>query len=45
MTSNANCFPTAQSRLIYVAGRLKDDAYNLILPKTQYSVLQFVDYP
>jgi hypothetical protein len=45
MTSNADRFPTAQSRLIYVAGRLKDDAYNLILPKTQYGVPQFVDYP
>jgi hypothetical protein len=45
MTSNANRFPTTQSRLIYVARHLKDDAYNLILPKTQYSVPQFVDYP
>jgi hypothetical protein len=45
MTANADRFPTAQSRLIYVAGRLKDDAYNLILPKTLYGVPQFVDYP
>jgi hypothetical protein len=45
ITSNADRFPTAQSRLIYVAGRLKDNAYNLILPKTQYSVPQFIDYP
>jgi hypothetical protein len=45
MTANADRFPTAQSRLIYVARRLKDDAYNLILPKTQYGVPQFVDYP
>jgi hypothetical protein len=44
MTANADRFPTAQSRLIYVAGRLKDDAYNLILPKTLYGVPQFVDY-
>jgi hypothetical protein len=45
MTANSDRFPTAQSRLIYVAGRLKDDAYNMILPKTQYGVPQFVDYP
>lgn len=44
MTANADRFLIAQSRLIYVAGRLKDDAYNLILPKTQYGVPQFVDY-
>lgn len=44
MIANADRFPTAQSRLIYVAGRLKDDAYNLILPKTLYGVPQFVDY-
>ncbi|KAH0358939.1 hypothetical protein KCU65_g10167, partial [Aureobasidium melanogenum] len=44
MTANSDRFPTAQSRLIYVAGRLKDDAYNLILPKIQYGVPQFVDY-
>lgn len=45
MTANADRFPTATARLTYVAGRLTEKAYELILPKTLYGVPQFVDYP
>jgi hypothetical protein len=45
MTANADRFPTAQSRLAYVSGRLADRAYELVLPKTQYGISQFIDYP
>lgn len=45
MTTNADRFPTAPARLTYVAGRLTGRAYELILPKTNYGVPQFVDYP
>lgn len=44
MTANADRFPTATTRLTYVAGRLSGKAYDLILPKTLYGVPQFVDY-
>jgi hypothetical protein len=44
MTANADRFPTAQSRLAYVAGRLQGRAYDLILPKINYGIPQFVDY-
>lgn len=45
MTSNADRFPTATSRLTYVAGRLTGKAYNLILPRTIFGIPQFADYP
>lgn len=45
MTTNADRFPTAQSRLTYTAGRLRNRAYELILPKTSYGIPQFVDHP
>jgi hypothetical protein len=45
MTANADRFTSATARLTYVAGRLAGKAYELILPKTQYGVPQFVDYP
>lgn len=44
MTANLDRFPSAASRLTYVAGRLQGDAYNLLLPKMKYGVPQFVDY-
>jgi Domain of unknown function (DUF4939) len=45
MSSNADRFPSAASRLTYVAGRLTGKAYNLILPRTVLGVPQFADYP
>lgn len=45
MTANADRFPAATARLTYVAGRLTGKAYELILPKTQYGIPQFIDYP
>jgi len=44
MTTNSDRFPTAQSRLAYVSGRLSGRAYELILPKIQYGIPQFMDY-
>ena len=45
MKTNADRFPTATTRLAYVAGRLTGKAYELILPRTVYGIPQFVDYP
>jgi hypothetical protein len=45
MKANADRFPTATSRLTYVAGRLTGRAYELILPKITYGLPQFPDYP
>lgn len=45
MKANADRFPTATSRLTYVAGRLTGRAYELILPKIAYGLPQFPDYP
>ena len=45
LSANSDRFPTATSRLTYVAGRLSGRAYELILPKTAYGIPQFVDYP
>lgn len=45
MNANADRFPTATSRLTYVAGRLAGKAYELILPCTIFGVPQFDDYP
>lgn len=45
MTANADRYPTATSRLTYVAGRLTGKAYDLILPKTVFGVPGFTDYP
>ncbi|XWW95121.1 hypothetical protein V2A60_003072 [Cordyceps javanica] len=45
MNANADRFPTATSRLTYVAGRLAGKAYELILPRTVFGVPQFDDYP
>jgi len=45
MKANADRFPTATSRLTYVAGRLTGRAYELILPKISYGLPQFPDYP
>jgi hypothetical protein len=44
MTANADRFPTAIARLIYVAGRLIGKAYELILPKTRFGIPEFLDY-
>lgn len=44
MTTNQDRFPTTQSRLTYVAGRLIGRAYELVLPKIRYGIPQFVDY-
>ena len=45
MIANIDRFPTAPSRLTYVAGRLTKKAYQLMLPKIAYSLPQFPDYP
>ena len=45
ITANLDRFPTPANRLIYVAGRLSDRAYDLILPKIINGVPQFPDYP
>lgn len=44
MVSNADRFPSAVSRLNYVASRLSGKAYDLILPRIQYGIPQFLDY-
>ena len=45
MNANADRFPLAINRMTYVAGRLTGSAYALMLPKIQYGIPQFVDYP
>lgn len=45
MIANADRFPTAPSRLTYVAGRLTGKAYQLMLPKIVYGLPQSPDYP
>ena len=45
MNANADRFPLATNRMTYVAGRLTGSAYALMLPKIQYGIPQFVDYP
>ncbi|CAJ2503540.1 Uu.00g109340.m01.CDS01 [Anthostomella pinea] len=45
MTANADRFLTVTARLTYVTGRLTGKAYELILLKTRYRVLDFLDYP
>ncbi|KAI1676071.1 DUF4939 domain containing protein [Pyrenophora tritici-repentis] len=45
MSANADRFPQATGRMLYVAGRLTGKAYALMLPKIQYGIPQFVDYP
>jgi hypothetical protein len=44
MKANADRFPTATSRLTYVAGRLTGKAYELILPKIVDGLPLFPDY-
>ena len=45
MNANADRFPLATGRMLYVAGRLTGKAYALMLPKIQYGIPQFGDYP
>jgi hypothetical protein len=45
ITANADRFPTAIARLIYVTGRLTGKPYELILPKTRFGVPEFLNYP
>lgn len=40
MTANADRFPTATSRLTYVAGTIAGKTYDLILPRTVFGVPQ-----
>lgn len=44
MNANADRFPLAVNRMLYVAGRLTGKAYALMLPKIQYGIPQFVDF-
>jgi hypothetical protein len=44
ITANADRFPTAIARLTYVAKRLTEKTYELILPKTRFGVPEFLDY-
>jgi hypothetical protein len=45
MITNRDRFPTAESRLTYVSGRLVGGAYKTLLPKVKYGIPQFIDYP
>jgi hypothetical protein len=45
LEANADRFPLAKQRMLYVAGRLTGKAYALMLPKIKYGIPQFIDYP
>jgi hypothetical protein len=44
ITANADRFPIAIIRLIYVVGRLTRNIYELILPKIRFKISEFLDY-